>query len=315
MILEIWRLGFDMDQLSRNMSGSADASDTESLPYSVDVSDTDSVVESVGSARDSWKPPTPNRRPGGRFRRAKRGGAENSGTQFIQFRIEMRDVPVHAAWEFIRDHSLMVRLVPGIMDCFYYLEGDGGSGSVFLGNYTPRCVKPGEDKYLINKVEVRDDVSKFYAVRCVGGKYLKRYSVYFTFMKVLPDEIRGDSSSIVAVRLEYQLRNPDAIPPLESKYSYTTVLNLIRDRHILHNRVERPILAVKVAKRLRLLASQLPVGVDDEQGSDDSMERRRKSRFKLLINNNAQARGKPPMRKAVLMEAGDDGMVFARRAS
>lgn len=117
-----------------------DSSDTESLPYSMTDSDTGSLVESIGSFEIDSRETVP-KPPEASIRKPEKD--KRSGPHFLQFSKELRDVPVSAAWENIRDHRNIANLArgKGVLAYFDYLEGDGdgGIGSVYIANYSLKC--------------------------------------------------------------------------------------------------------------------------------------------------------------------------------
>ncbi|CAM6129471.1 unnamed protein product [Calypogeia fissa] len=155
--------------------------------------------------------------------------------------VEMRDVPVKTVWAFFRDRKLAARQIPGILEGFDYVDGDGEAGSIYVSSYTAKCTKPGELNFLMDRVEVRDDVSHLHAVRGLAGRYRRRYKIFLSFLKVLPDEAFGDGSSLAICRLEYELENPSASIPEDSLAAHKLNLELFRDRHNRTHQVERPI--------------------------------------------------------------------------
>ncbi|CAM6110716.1 unnamed protein product [Calypogeia fissa] len=136
----------------------------------------------------------------------------------------MRDVPVKTVWAFFRDRKLVARQIPGILEGFDYVDGDGEAGSIYVSSYTAKRTKPGELNFVMNRVEVRDDISHLHAVRCLEGRYRQRYKLFLSFLKVLPDKAFGDGSSLAIYRLEYELENPSVERPIFDALEAGTVL-------------------------------------------------------------------------------------------
>lgn len=302
-----------------------DSSDSESLPYSLTDSDAGSLVESIGSFEiESRETP----KPGASFRRPKKD--KKLGPQFLQFSKDLPDVPVSAAWEYIRDHRNIANLARGrgVLAYFDYLEGDGATGSVYLANYALKFCEQlslfpdsTDERYLIHKVEVRDENSHMYAARCVGGRYQKRYHLYFMFIKVLPHEVLGESSSTIMWRLQYELRDPSMPAPLESKTAYLAALDNVKERHPSMTRAQRPFInhamSATMTKRLKVLrcreAREQQLS-SDEQKSEDPSEQRRKSSVEVAVGENEDVpddrrKQLPRGKTSVLWLGKDDGEI------
>ncbi|CAM6096085.1 unnamed protein product [Calypogeia fissa] len=292
-----------MDQHSVN----GDSSDTDSLPYSMTDSDTDSLVESIGSFEIESRETT--QRPEISFRRPRKD--KKPGPQFLQFSKELLDVPLTSAWEYIRNHKLMANLArgKGVIGSFDYLEGDGDTGSVFIANYALKFCEENalfqdttDERYLIHKVEVRDDNSRMYAVRCVGGRYQKRYHLYFMFIKVIPHEILGEGSSSIIWRLQYEPRDPSMPVPIETKAAYLTALDNVKERHHSLYRVQRPLInqamSATMTKRLKVLRCRqarkqqyLQTGIDEQKPEEPSEPRRSSVRLVEVDDNGDEQDG------------------------
>lgn len=121
-----------------------DDSTSESVSDFVGYSETGSLVESVGSVEVQSSTPQASPKQNAWIDRCKRQPArkiapKKLATQYLQFVKQISDVPVTAVWGFIRDHQALASLVPGIIESFQHLEGEGGTGGVYIANYSPSC--------------------------------------------------------------------------------------------------------------------------------------------------------------------------------
>ncbi|CAM6096555.1 unnamed protein product [Calypogeia fissa] len=205
----------------------------------------------------------------------------------------MRDIPVKAVWAFLRDFKTVAGSLPGILEGFDYVDGDGDIGSSYVLNYTAKCTRPGELNFAMNRVEVRDDASHLHVVRCLGGRYSQGYKLFVSFLKVLPDEAFGDSSSLVILRLEYELEHQSVSIPEDTLVAHRKSLELFRDRHSRLHQVERPILdsleAETVLKpvlkpwRLREKPRQICAAAQSEAGLKAKRTRTKSRRVEYLL--------------------------------
>ncbi|CAM6090472.1 unnamed protein product [Calypogeia fissa] len=226
-------------------------------------------------------------------KKEKSRSSEQTGSKFLQICVEMRDVPVKAVWAFFRDHKTMARTVPGILEGLDYVDGDGEIGSIYVTSYTAKCTRPGELNFVMNRVEVRDDASHLHAVRCLGGRYKQGYKLFLSFLKVLPDEAFGDSSSLAIWRLEYELEHQSVTIPEDSLVAHKISLESFRDRHKRSHQVERPIFDSSEAEtvlkpvlkpwRLREKPRQICAPAQSEAGLKPKRTRRKPRRVEYLL--------------------------------
>ncbi|CAM6096556.1 unnamed protein product [Calypogeia fissa] len=206
--------------------------------YHSDAHSCTGPTDSVGSCASSNPKPSRLRRT---RKKEKSRSSEQTGSKFLQICVGMRDVPVSAVWAYFRDHKVMARTVPGILESLDYVDGDGDIGSSYVANYTAKCTRPGELNFAMNRVEVRDDASHLHVVRSLGGRYSQGYKLFVSFLKVLPDEAFGDSSSLAIWRLEYELEHQSVTIPEDSLVAHKISLESFRDKHNRSHQVERPI--------------------------------------------------------------------------
>lgn len=261
-------------------------SDTESLTHSsLSLSETESLlVESVGSSvgiMERWAPtPKPEAAPV----LGLAANVNSCGPQFLQLTKEMRDFPVEIAWKIISNHKGMATLCPGIIEGIDYIEGDGDAGTLFVVMLNPQYTPPGAENYVVHKLEVSDDISRTFVVRCVGGMHQRRFHNYTSFIKVVPHYVLGSSSCVITWRLEYELRNSQLPVSKETEMAYMKSMETIRDRHLLLDRVETPLIShASVTKRLKVQARQRRIRAAVEQATKDPPDSRRKSSVKLVL--------------------------------